>query len=615
MGKELSAGFDIAGVLSEDTINKVFQLGYQIGLLPTHATTQFSHATGDHKLELYFLPPTLQFISMPNVDDPVRLHFSFLAQVPTMNAQGAGAITVFLTAVKLKEHDESDEEFNYVALDFKGVPATQYEFESEGWSPLPNASEHTFDTLDPAIVEDVAAPLAKSVLASGISKIPLTPRVPSNFGFFTFRMYVNENFTLPPDGTPYVLPRVLGAYVNVANDKRDPPATPPLDLREQIAPVPHEYAYTWAGADELKIAVPETLIKSKLEEAKAAKGLSPLPATITDGGDDYTITKLDTSLGPGHILVQGEADNVEFTLKIKLSIENDSLKSIIIDKDFDTPWYLDFAKVLLPPLGAAIVHAIELSIAKGLDSLGGKAGGLLEGVNIFASDLPGAQLAQLAQVHIHNNGSIDISPAGLVLDGQLETLLGDTEIARPFYVFGHLHSREFHRAGKGCPYLKRMKPENTILFLSPAKALSLGYNGCRFCYLDYDKATDGRVLLFFRAPDLDVAQQTIKASLRLSLTEPLSLSAGEEKPEFELDRTYPVEKAPDGYVYFSDTGLPDFLPGTWDLRVDAGQWTTDCQLPVKKWGKLSGKNTFVAFTVGLDTCEIAFGKQPAYPVP
>jgi hypothetical protein len=612
MGKELAAGFDLAGVFSEETINRIFQLAYHGGLLPVHESTQFSHSTGEHQLELYFLPPSLEFAALQDVDNAVKLRFSFLAQVPTMNAQGAGALTVFLTASKLMKLDDDEEEFHFVVLDFTTVPATQYEFEPAPWPPLPLASQHTIDTLDPAIVEDVAAPLARSRLASGIPNVPLVPRIPSNFGFFTFRIYVDGSFGLPPDGTPYVLPRVLGAYVNVANVERDPPGNPPLELWRQIVPNPHQYGYIWAGADELKLAVPETIINDRLNEALVEKGLSPLPATLTVGDDDYTVNELDVSLAPGHLLVQGDVDGVTFTLKIKLAIENDSLNATIVDKDFDVPWYLDFVQVLLPGIGSAILHAAELSIAKGLDSIGSEAGGLLAGVNIFANDLPGVQLAQLA---IHNNGDVEISPSGLVLNGQLETQHGAAEIEQPFYVYGHRFSHEFHRRGQGCPYLEKMKPANTILFLSPARALSMGYNGCRFCYLDFDEATAGRILLFFRAPDPDPAETTVKASLRFALTNPLSDGEEEVKADFELERTYDGELGEDGFLHFGDAELPDFLPGTWELEVQVGPWSTTCELIVKKWGKLSGKNTFVAFTVGVDACEIAFGTQPPYPEP
>jgi hypothetical protein len=613
MGKELSAGFDIAAVFSEATVNTVFRLAYSVGLLPLHASTTFSHASGDHTLELYFLPPTLEFIALPNVNDPIKLRFPFLAQVPTMNAQRAGAIIVFVTASKLQALDDNDEEFNFVVLDFSTIPVDQFQFDTEPNPQLPFSAASTFEMLDASIVHDVAAPLAKDVLAQGVSQIPITPQVPSTFGFFTFRTYVDESFTLPPQGTVYVLPRVLGAFVNVNNVAMDPPANPPLELIQHITPVPHYASYAWAEADQIKVAVPEPLIKGTIDQAMTDKGLKPLPATLEiSGGDEVTINALDVTLASGHILVTGNVDDVDFSVKIVLAFENDQLQSTIIDKDFDVPWYLDFLEVFLPVVGSAIVQSIELAIAKGLDSIGEQAGGLLGDVNVFANELPGIALAQ---VRIHNNGDIDISTSGFVLPGQLETILNTTAPEPGFYVYGHLHSHEFHRKGQGCPYLEKMKPKNTILFLSPAKALSMGYNGCRFCYLDYDAAIDGRMLLNFRDLGPNPTEGNRSVSLRFALQEAVSLDDLEVKPEFELTRSYKGKLKDDGIVYFSDAGLPDFLPGTWKVDVQLASWSTTCEVPVKKWGQLSGKNTQLTFTVGVPGCGIAFGSMPAYPEP
>jgi hypothetical protein len=611
MGKKLSAGFDIAGVFSEATINTVFQLAYSGGLLPIRASTEFSHLTGKHKLELYFLPPTLQFVALPNVQNPVKLRFPFLAQVPTMNAQGTGALAVFVTASKLPALDENNKEFHYVVLDFSTVPVNQYQFEPEGPPNLPYHAAMTFDVLDPNVVQKVAVPLAKSVLANGISKIPITPRVPSNFGFFTFRTYVDQNFVLPPNGTWYTLPRVLGAYVNQKKVEAEAPAKPPLQLAQNVIPHPHIAKYIWGEADELKVAIPEPLIKAQIQKTMDEKGWKPGATINISPDEEVTLNEIDVKLANGHLLVTGNADDVDFTLKIALSIENDHLQSIVIDKDFDVPWYLDLFQIFLPFVNTAIVDSIKLSIAKGLDSVGGSAGDLLDGISVFSNDLPGVQLAQLL---IHNNGPIEISTGGLVLRGQVETLLGESNLDQPFYVYGHLHSKEFHRKGKGCPFLTKMKAKNTILFLSPAKALSMGYNGCRFCYLDYDVATVGQILIHFREPNPNPAQGNKRTlSLWFKLIQPVSLDSEEPKPQFKLDRSYNGHLEDDGFFYFNDSDLPDFLPGTWQLDVKMGVWSTSCEVTVKKWGKLSGKNTFLTFTVGEQGCGKAFGNLPPYP--
>lgn len=614
MGKELAAGFDIAAVFSEASINSFFQLVYYAGLLPIHASTEFTDETGTHTLELYFLTPTLEFVTIPDVSNPVKLRFRFLAQVPTLNAQRAGAITVFVSARKLQDVNESDEPFNFISLDFTDVGANQYQFEPEPAPDLPFSAAVTFGVLDESIVHDVAAPLAKQVLENGIDKIPITPSVPSDFGFFTFRTYVDDGFTLPPQGTVYTLPRVIGAYVNLNNTSRNPPSAAPLDLIQHIVPVPHHASYAWAEADQIKIALPETLINARLEDALVKKGLKPVPAQFKISADDeVTINALEVTLGNGAIVVEGNVDDVDFTVKFVLSFENDQLQSIIIDKDFDVPWYLDFLQVALPFVGSAIVESIELSIAKGLDSLGSQTGGVLGDINIFSNQLPGVQLASLLSLSIHNNGDIVISPSGLVLPGQIETTITGSDIEQPFYVYGHLHSHEFHRKGQGCPYLEKMKPKNTILFLSPGKALSMGYNGCRFCYQEYDVATAGRMLMSFR--DLHPGQNTgtRTVSLHFNLLSAVTLGDDEVKPQFEMDRTLAGVVKDDGIFYFSDAGLPDFIPGQWKVGVKSGAWSTTVDVTVKKWGKSSGKDTFLTFTVGVQGCGMAFGQMPPYP--
>jgi hypothetical protein len=622
MAKELSAGFDIAAVISEAAINKVYQISYWAGLLPTHGSTTFADATGEHALELSFLLPTLQFVDLANLQNAVKLRFPFLAQVPSKNAQGAGAVALFLTAQKETALDADNEEVEFVVLDFSTVPVSQLEFEPEPHPPLPNAMAHSFGVLAPGVVEDVAAPLAASILTSGLSKIPLTPNISSVFGFFTFRTYVDAGFSLPPDGTPYVLPRVLGAYVKFDSGHRDAPAQPPLQLRRQIVPNPHHYGYIWAGADEMKIALPAELIHARIGEALAAQGLSPLPAALPDDAS-VVINELDITLGDGCLVVTGNVTkviedgpdaDVDFTLKITLAIENGTLQTTVIDKDIDLPWWADALPFLLPFLGSAILQSIQLTVAEETGSLGQFTGGLLSDVNVFSNQLPGIALAQAA-LTIHNEGDIEISPAGLVLPGQVEATLGETSIEQGFYVYGHLHSREFHRKGKGCPYLEKLKAKNTMLFLSPAAALSQGYNGCRFCYPDYDAGPAGRIILHFR--DLASMPQPAKAtvSLRFAMLQSVTIGDEEVKPQFDVQRSYSRHLEDDGVVYFDDFGLPDFLPGSWELKVEANGWTTTCALTVKKWAKVTGQDTIVAFTVGVDGCESAFGEMPEYPKP
>ena len=206
-----------------------------------------------------------------------------------------------------------------------------------------------------------------------------------------------------------------------------------------------------------------------------------------------------------------------------------------------------------------------MSIAAGLDTIGDNAGGLLSNLNMFSNQLPGVKFVQL---RIHNNGNVDISPAGLVLPGQIETMVNANEIEQPFYVYGHLHSKEFHRKGKECPFLEKMKEGNTILFLTPVRALSMGYKGCRFCYPEYDTGTDARILLYFR--ELQPISGSLKREVSLSfeLMQAITLNNQQVKPQFDLDQSY------DGYFnggifYFSDQGLPDFLPGFLAKSVDS----------------------------------------------
>lgn len=611
MGKELAAGFDLAAVFSEETVNRIFQLSYFGGLLPMHASQTFTHHTAEHTLELYFLAPTLQFISIPNVNNPVRIRFPFLAQVPTLNGQSTGAIVVVCTASKLQALEDTDEPFHHVVLDFTTVPANQFVFEPGEPADLPFHSVTTFSTLPPAIVADVAAPLASSVLKAGIERLPIMPRIPATAGFFTFRLHVDDSFVLPPDGTPYVLPRVMAAYVNFANEEGTPPSAPPLELRRRIAPHPHQASYTWAGADEIKVAVPETLVHERLQEALVEQELHPLPATLTFGDTSVTLHELSIALATGHLLVTGDADDVTFTLKVKLRFEHDAMQAIIIDKEFDVPWYLDMLQVLLPGIGSAIVHAIRLSIAKGLDSVGGMSSDLLSGLGMFSNELPGLQLAPL---RIHHHGEIAITPSGFVLPGELETLLSGSSVDEPFYVYGHAHSREFHRQGAGCPYLEKMLPKNTVLFMSPAHALNLGYNGCRVCYLEYDAIIGARLYLHFRdlTPGGLTTGDTRTIAVEAELTTPLQLGDQQIQPTFTLNRKLKV-RLENGALYFSDYGLGEFLPGTWRIRVSSEGWTTSCDAVVKKWGKVAGDNTHVAFTVGAVGGTQALGEPPPFP--
>src|SRR5690606_19189601 len=145
------------------------------------------------------------------------------------------------------------------------------------------------------IVNDVAATLAKDVLRAGIDRLPITPRVASGFAFFTFRTYVDDSFTLPPHGVPYVLPRTLGAYANLADVDREAPDAAPLPLWQRADHFGPHAGMQWTEQDDMRIAIPVELVEERIRAARADQGLDELPAPLPDDAT-VVLNALDVSL-------------------------------------------------------------------------------------------------------------------------------------------------------------------------------------------------------------------------------------------------------------------------------------------------------------------------------
>lgn len=572
MPSQLTAGFDVTGQISQQTVERVFRAYYGSGGISNYVRQPYQSPQGPSEMEIFIGPPKLQFIEQANLSNPVSIKFPFLLRLSHENDEYGGNATV-VASTSMESVIVGVEEAVVITVDFSGLGDHLFEFELGGWSlsiSAPQAFPPEFETeIKPVII---------ATLKAVSSELQISPALIYGNGYFTARTYV-----LPQEES------FLGVFINNTDVERTAP--------QNYQRFPYNDG----------IAVPADAVYASIHQNLQNMGLDPasLPSPMPNDSD-YNVNSLSITLQNGHLAVSGDVDDVEFSARLRLKTTVNGIETVVLGVDFDLPWYLD----ILDAFGGAITRAMEEELPKALSGLSQA----VTGIDLLADGLPNPSVpGNPVTIRVEVLGGVTILETGLILQIKVNPEFDPASKTEPIYLKGNKYTREFHR--KQCPYGKKLKWQNANYLLNEASAIRQGYNGCWTCAREYSHP-GGRITFVFQsighAPG-ELIERTIEVVGRL--VEPMVIDGIEvtDPPfQFEESTSYNADEAG---VWRIKTGLSSYpvQPGLWRFTAIIGNWTGECEFLVKPTAQNFGAENYVSYSIGNPNGNYGYGELPPYP--
>lgn len=571
--KDLSNGFDLAAEISEDVCEYIFRMAYWSDL-PTGIPDFVSHTDpGDPAdiIELYFGVPSLQFIQVGDLQNAVKITFPFTARVFPETVEASAIVTVIMAAT-LRD--------NVIVVDFVDAPD---QFRISDAFPR-----------DVAVLEARVKPLLVTTLFQKLKGRPISPPVSASIPFFTFRTYI-----VPPTAQQSAPSRLLGVLVNRTNT----PAAPPGMVEAWIQNDPYRPMRPQRG---IAIAIPVEIVLPIIQKSLAAQGFASTDLPKTSPTDStITINSLSLTLQQGHIRIVGNATkeidvlpdpDVDFEVLIGLWIQDGALQINVLHVNADLPWWASALHFVIPFVGTVILDIIRQAVIESIgNAVGGVAQGAVSEIAAFGSDLPNAG----GLVKVTNTGSISIRPTGLIIPGQAQTIFNPRAIKSPDYIFGNYETKEFHK--RDCAYYVMMKAAKRTPFINPLQALRRGYNGCNWCYPEFNNPHPGRVVFHLSDPSADV---NFVGSIEGARAAPDSVGGLSVVPTINLLSNFALSPRPRWWQIA--TGEWKFI-----LTSDDDAWRAECVVQIPRLDPNGVLH--ISATRGKPNCNHALGAAPPFP--
>lgn len=565
--KELTKGFDIAGQISGDICTRIFQISYLTGGIPDRVT-RTNPQDSSEVTEVFLDVPWLHFINNEDVESAAVIDFRFIARLFPETVEVIGSVSATVFALLQVQPDGT-----------RGILAT--------FANIPNNPRYTYPNgAAPQFIPRLES-LISSTLYQKLKQIPISPFVKAELGFFTFRGYAVSS--------QYLQGQYLGIFVN----QGDVQAPAPKNF-EPFLFTPETFSFpTDRPKDQMRIAIPRENILPILSEKINQMGLpkeSPNDSTIT-------INSLSMDLQYGYLKVWGNATkeidvlwdpDIDFEVKLGLWIDNGALRAYVKHVNADLPWWAETLHFILPIIGTYILQAIKDAMQ---GDVGSGVGALSQDalpVDIFSSNaLPNT----LGVVKVSNDGPVDIMYEGLLLPAQVAISFTQKAFTPIPYAFGHDISKEFHTAE--CEYRQMMNRKNIVRMINPLDALRRSYNGCYWCYPQYNFANPGSIEFRF----FDSANEVnFMGEVRAERVTETTLGDLTFKPSFSIISNFAIQDT----LFWRE-----LIPGQWKIEVrDYDGWQASClaDVPDKTQG-----TTFVTATRGKPNCNWGVGTAPAFP--
>ena len=573
MAKELTAGFDISGQISEEVCTRIFQMAYWTGGIPDYVK-KVNPVNTSELTEIFFEVPTLTFKDVAGLQNPVDINFRFVARLFPETLEIPGTAVATMDAIEFKHPDGS----RNIVVNFASVPNN------------PSFDFDTFGSVPDAVLNRIKQLIAVT-FSQKLKLLPISPLLKSEVGFFTFKTFSLDAASVHRNDQN----RFLSIFVNKENVSAPPPGmiSPTLFTSERLS-----YPST-TPKDQMRISVPREGIKPSLD-AKIAEMNLP---RVSPQDDSITINSLSIDLHDNYLKVTGNATkevdviwdpDIDFEIKMGLNISGGKLNAYVKAVNAELPWWAYSLHFLIPFVSASLIGAIKQAINK---ALSGAVLNLSEEalpLDLFSEEnLPNT----FGTVKVLTDGEVEIQQKGLILPAKVTTVFQPSPKKQIPYAFGHKDTKEFHNAE--CEYRKAMSRKNIVRLINPLDALRKAYNGCAWCYPQYNISDPGSLEIRLQDP---ANQTNFVGTIQAERSTAAIFSDLTAKPEFRI---------------FSNFSLKDrhswaeLLPGDWKIKISSDEgWETavDLNIPTGKHGV-----TYVTATRGKPNCNHAVGSIPPFP--
>ena len=569
MSKVITYGFDVLAQLSADFIGTVLGAAYGTGRIPYLISKEIVDNGVDHKLDIYVTGMSVNFCNTPGLGNALAMNIQFLLRTTRLDEDFAGRCSVVVPYGR-EERTLHGRSVLYYAAHFA-------ELDEESFSvTLTKTTTFIEDVPDSQYFHDLIREALWNVFANEIRELPITPSIMTGFQLAEGRIFYDPTFTYPPYGE-YQYPNFFAYFLNILDVE--------IPVPDQVASFFRYYMHYYERYPELEMALPVEFLLGLLDQA--IENLH-LPADL----EDIILNSLSYSLNDNFIDIEGNCTysgiDADFTGRLVFSFEGENIRINIVNLDIDLPWYVDFLDAII---GGAITRSLEESTA----GLGFEYPSPF--TTIFQRELP-LYGDNPPVVEVNNCRPILLENGGVRFRSFINLIYEPIPRPGPPTVRAHKESKEFHRVG--CKYGDKIRAVNLIVFKDENAALNHGYDGCAFCYPEYDKTNPGQLTLYLtftnQPPDSSVTK-TITWYLELIQEKPDT--KGSKEPVTKT-KTYEL-KTDDQGVCYSLSGFDELHPGRWLIRVTCESWTAECTRHV-----VGDRRRYFRFTYGKAGCESAW---------
>lgn len=568
MSSALTAGFDLAGQISQQALERVIQSYHGSGTISSLAEESYTSPQGPASMKIFFGPPKAELIAQSGLTNPVRIEFPFVVRLSYDHQEYLGSAVVVVSTSKQSVIVGSKAAV-VITIDFSGLGDHLFEFVTHPWT---DAFPIEFDSdIKPVIINHLRA-------VSG--QLQVSPALVHGNGFFTAQSYVK------PDQGSFV-----GIFINDSNVE----AQAPGDMDR-------------FGGSDGGLAIPADTVNASIQQNLISMGLDPasLPSPMP-GDPDLTVYALSIELRDGHLKVTGNVDDIDFSASLGFKISDGEATTIVHSVDFDLPWYLDF----LDAFGGAITRAMEEELPKALAGLSQA----MAGLDAFADSLPDPNLlpGNPVAIKVSVGGLVSIRSNGIVVPIAVTPEFDAVSIEVPTYIKGNPTTKEFHLGP--CIYGNKLKWSNRRNLLDWVAAIRQGYNGCWTCAREYSHPA-GRIIISVRStgnlPDTSVTRDI---SVVGKLVEPMVIDGVDVvDPPFGVTKRYSSPTDSSGTWKVSIGSSANLVqPGKWRLTASSEGWSATCEFQVKPSAQNYGATNYVSFSIGQPNGNFAYDEVAPFP--
>lgn len=579
----LTCGVSHSLQLKESFLCDVIIAAYQSGTIPNHYKPKLPSFLEElMSLDFYISCPSIQLL--PSSLNNVKICLQAKVQTLLVPIAVVDCQVKIKTCIKVNEKDQDGKRVSFLAFDFSDEDSVELEF-----NPV-------FPTqFSLAGLDTVLESLLAAALQNIVEDIPLTPFIESQ----DLSLAINARTNLPIQaGSNYKPENFLSIFVEQGR-ACDPYGT-------------HQAQLNNFDCGNCSVGMLKGTIISYMEKGFEAEGIrvgQPLPGVEKKVliKHPFLPIRLEKIILKEEFSVEFYDGYIRLMTKVEAVLSNcpdadvtvdiqanfgfsggNVLKINIIKSNIDVKVnLLGVASILAGLLGGLLNGIIALVVGKAIEKAAASivAGVLAQGFQtnpliytLFLKDItittdPKEPPAKIATLVVSGVDSV-ITAEGIFVRTRIGLNYKSVKLEKPELIRGNKTSSEFHRPG--CPLGDKIKKQNLVEFYLVAEAQDKGYNGCSFCYPEYDYLAPSflNVLVIQDRLPTEMYNDTAKITCAL-----ISSTPGFEK--------YGSPDTRQAEVQFSKIDTPNspnqalghaafdnMRPGQWEIRVEMGTWST-----------------------------------------